>query len=66
MRLCRMSQVCVRWSLEDLCEMEEADMDILLRAYGSGTVPSLAQIRGKEDEDGAWRFDGSYGWACVI
>jgi len=61
-----MSQVCVRWSLEDLCEMGDADMQALLRAYGAGTVPSLAEVRGKEDMDGVWKFDGSFGWACVI
>lgn len=61
----RMSKVCVQWSLEDLCEMDEADMDELLRSYGPDLVPSLEQMRlGKGPEE--YHFDGSFGWACVI
>ena len=57
----RMSKVCVQWSLEDLCEMDEGDMDELLQSYAPDVVPSLQQIR-----FGEWRFDGSFGWACVV
>lgn len=55
-----MSKVCVQWSLEDLCEMDEHDMEILLRSYEPDKVPSLDDVRGP------WEFDGSFGWACVV
>ena len=55
-----MSKVCLDWSLEDLCEMNEEDMDVLLQSYALHEVPKLAEIRGSEE------FDGSYGWSCVI
>lgn len=58
----RMSKVCVKWSLEDLCEMEERDMEGLLQSYGPNVVPSLDQVRLGEDV-GVWTFDGSFGWA---
>ena len=61
----RMSKVCVDWSLEDLCDMEEEDMDRLLRSYVPEVVPSLEQVRLGE-KPGDWRFDGSFGWACVV
>lgn len=61
----RMSKVCVEWSLEDLCEMEEEDMDRLLRSYAPEKVPSFEQVRLRE-QPGDWRFDGSFGWACVV
>lgn len=41
----RMSNICESWSLEDLVEMTEGDMDTLLRSYESGRVPSLEQVR---------------------
>ncbi|EMC96390.1 hypothetical protein BAUCODRAFT_122397 [Baudoinia panamericana UAMH 10762] len=60
-----MSKVCVQWSLEDLCDMEEVDMDALLRSYAPDQVPSLTQVRLGE-EPGLWQFDGSFGWSCVV
>ena len=60
-----MSKVCVDWSLEDLCEMNEDDMDELLKSYAPNKVPSFEQVRLGE-EDGKFEFDGSFGWACVI
>lgn len=60
-----MSKVCVQWSLEDLCDMSESDMDDLLQFYTTDQVPSLEQIRLGEDPD-EWHFDGSFGWACVV
>jgi precorrin-2 dehydrogenase / sirohydrochlorin ferrochelatase len=57
--------VCVQWSLEDLCEMDEEDMDALLQFYAPDKVPSLRQTRLEEDPD-EWTFDGSYGFACVV
>lgn len=62
---CRMSKVCVQWSLEDLCDMEDIDMNELLQGYVPDQVPSLSQVRSGE-ELGVWQFDGSYGWSCVI
>ena len=55
-----MSKVCESWSLEDLVEMDEQDMEKLLGFYEPGTVPSFRNIHG--DEQGAWEFDGSFGW----
>ena len=60
-----MSKVCVDWSLEDLCDMEEADMHALLKFYEPNTVPTFEQIRLGE-KPGEFEFDGSFGWACVI
>ena len=61
----RMSKVCVQWSLEDLCAMDEDDIDTLLKSYGPDLVPSLVQVRLGE-EPGISSFDGSFRWACVI
>lgn len=60
-----MSKVCVEWSLEDLCSMEEQDMDELLHSYRPNVVPTLEQVR-RGEEPGKFEFDGSFGWACVI
>ena len=57
-----MSKVCESWSLEDLVEMDEEDMEQLLGFYRPGTVPSLGEIRTGE-EAGTYSFDGSFGWA---
>jgi len=56
-----MSMVCESWSLDDLCEMEVADMDAMLSFYNAGQVPSLEQLRLKE-EPGVTSFDGSFGF----
>lgn len=63
--LCRMSKVCESWSLEDLCEMNEADMEALLGFYKPNVVPSLDEVRLGE-EPGVPTFDGTFGWACVV
>jgi len=55
-----MSKVCLQWSLEDLCEMQERDMETLVKSYKTNQVPSLVDVRGP------WEFDGSFGWACVV
>ncbi|KAJ9636797.1 Bifunctional dehydrogenase and ferrochelatase [Coniosporium apollinis] len=59
-----MSKVCESWSLEDLVEMDEQDMERLLGFYKPGIVPSFEEIR-LGDESGVWRFDGSFGWSVV-
>lgn len=56
-----MSRVCENWSLEELTDMNEADMEELLGFYGSNKVPSLSQVRGNSDFD-HFEFDGSFGW----
>lgn len=56
-----MSRVCEEWSLEDLVEMDEEDMERLLEYYEPGTVPRFDEVRlGPLAEEFA--FDGSYGW----
>ncbi|KAF1815378.1 putative siroheme synthase Met8 [Eremomyces bilateralis CBS 781.70] len=40
-----MSKVCEAWPLEDLCDMDDGDMEKLLGHYQEANVPSLAQIR---------------------
>ncbi len=57
----RMSKVCESWSLEDLVDMKEEDMEALLEFYEPGTVPSLQSLRHGEGLDG-FGFDGSFGW----
>ncbi|KAF2857547.1 siroheme synthase Met8 [Piedraia hortae CBS 480.64] len=62
-RMTWMSKVCTNWSLEDLCDMNEDDMDALLQFYEPDQTPSLNKLRHGEDES---IFDGSFGWSCVI
>ncbi|KAH7128118.1 hypothetical protein B0J11DRAFT_263194 [Dendryphion nanum] len=52
-----MSKVCEQWSLDDLCEMTEEDMEELLGYYKPNTVPSLDAVRLGE-ADGV--FDGPF------
>lgn len=40
-----MSGVCESWSLEELVQMGEQDMDGLLAHYASGEIPSFQQTR---------------------
>lgn len=58
----RMIKVSDAYSLEDLVDMKEEDMDDLLKYYEPFTVPSLEQIRLGE-EPGIFEFDGSFGWS---
>lgn len=53
--------MCESWSLADLVEMDEEDMEALLGFYNPGTVPSLQKIRYGEEGDEIG-FDGSFGW----
>jgi len=53
-RMLWMSRVCVQWTLEDLCAMEEQDMEKLLESYAPNTVPSFNTVRGMRN--------GSIGW----
>ncbi len=56
-----MSRVCEEWSLEDLVEMDEEDMDMLLGFYKPGTVPRFEEVRLGNQAD-ELIFDGSFGW----
>ena len=56
-----MSRVCEQWSLEDLVEMDEEDMDRLLGFYKPGTVPQFEEVRLGNQAD-EYVFDGSFGW----
>ena len=56
-----MSKVCEQWSLEDLVEMEEKDMERLLWFYKPNTVPTFEEIRLGDIVEGS-AFDGSFGW----
>lgn len=53
--------MCESWSLENLVEMDEEDMDVLLGFYQPGTVPTFERVRCGDDLDG-YTFDGSFGW----
>ncbi|MCJ1370533.1 Bifunctional dehydrogenase and ferrochelatase [Loxospora ochrophaea] len=56
-----MSKVCESWTLENLVEMDEDDMEALLGFFKSGAVPTFDRIRlGDETEEFA--FNGSFGW----
>ncbi len=56
-----MSRVCEEWSLEDLVEMDDEDMDRLLGFYKPGTVPQFEEVRLGNQAD-EFVFDGSFGW----
>lgn len=56
-----MSRVCEEWSLEDLVEMDEEDMERLLGFYKPGTVPRFEDVRLGNQVD-EFVFDGSFGW----
>lgn len=60
-QFCRMSRVCEAWSLDDLVEMREEDMEVLLGYYKPGTVPTFKQVQGEPDFE-HYEFDGSFGW----
>lgn len=63
-RMTWMSQVCDKWTTEEFNEMEDADMEALVRYYDSGSVPSFEEIRLQDGDrgDSVWSFDGSFGW----
>lgn len=51
------------WSLEELVEMDEDDIETLLGYYLSDKVPTFEQVRLGEDAN--WiGFDGSMGFSC--
>lgn len=56
-----MSRLCESWSLEDLVEMDDEDMEKLLGFYKPGTVPTFDEVR-LGDKFDEFAFDGSFGW----
>jgi precorrin-2 dehydrogenase/sirohydrochlorin ferrochelatase len=58
----RMIKVSDAYSLEDLCEMSEKNMETLLQFYAPDKVPRLGCLKAMEGELDA--FDGSFGF-CV-
>ena len=57
-----MSRVCEEWSVEQLVELDEEDMDRLLGFYKPNTVPSFETVRLGDTKDD-FVFDGSFGWS---
>lgn len=53
----RMSRVCEQWTLDDLCDMTEEDMEMLLEFYSPNLVPTLDTVR-LQEPDGA--YDGPF------
>ncbi|PVI01913.1 siroheme synthase [Periconia macrospinosa] len=52
-----MSKVCEQWTLDELCDMTEEDMEMLLEYYSPGLVPSFETVR-LQEPDGA--YDGPF------
>ena len=65
-RMAWMTQVSDAYSLDQMCDLTEEDMDNLLRYYPSGKVPSLDTLnamRGSPDPSKLDVFDGSFGFS---
>lgn len=58
--MCRMIKVSDAYSLEDLCQMDDEDMETLLRFYAPDQVPRLGCLKAMEGQLDA--FDGSFGF----
>lgn len=62
-RMAWMSRVCDEWSTEEFNNMDEEDMDELVKGYEDNIVRSFESIRlGNTDQDVVWHFDASFGW----
>ncbi|KAH0548615.1 hypothetical protein GP486_007842 [Trichoglossum hirsutum] len=53
------AKLCESWSLEDLCRMDEGDMDTLLGFFAANKIPRFSEVH---TTDVAYEFDGSFGW----
>jgi len=53
--------VCERYTLDELVQLDDDDMDRLLVHYMDGSVPAYEEIRPHEP---TYDFDGSFGWHC--
>jgi precorrin-2 dehydrogenase/sirohydrochlorin ferrochelatase len=60
-RMAWMIKVSDAYSLEDLCEMDDRDMELLLQYYGPDKVPRFACLRAMDNRYDA--FDGSFGFS---
>ena len=56
-----MSKVCEQWSLDNLVEMDEGDMEKLLGFYNPNIIPSFQEIRYGEQPSAVGAF-GAFGW----
>lgn len=56
-----MSKVCEQWSLQELTDLNDKDMEILLGFYAPNEIPSSEVVRMQSRPD--WAFDGSFGWS---
>ncbi|EEQ31255.1 Bifunctional dehydrogenase and ferrochelatase [Microsporum canis] len=61
-RMSWISRICESWSLDELVNMTEDDMENLLQHYNSGNIPTFEQVRLKQGDSVA-PFDGSMGWS---
>lgn len=57
-----MIKVCDKWSTKDFNEMDDEDMERLVKFYGPDAVPSFDDIRMERPTNVVWEFDGSFGW----
>jgi precorrin-2 dehydrogenase/sirohydrochlorin ferrochelatase len=53
--------VCEKYTLDELVQLDDDDMDRLLVHYMDGSVPAYEEIRPHEP---TYDFDGSFGWHC--
>jgi hypothetical protein len=53
--------VCEQYTLDQLVNLDEEDMDRLLSCYQEGIVPPYHNVR---RESVVFNFDGSFGWYC--
>lgn len=58
----RMTKVCEEWSLEELCDMDEDDMEELLSCYPENKVMTYKELRRSSEQVLEEGFDGSFGW----
>jgi precorrin-2 dehydrogenase/sirohydrochlorin ferrochelatase len=56
-----MIKVSDAYSLEELCEMSEEDMEVLLRFYARDLVPRYGCLKAMKGEFDP--FDGSFGFS---
>jgi precorrin-2 dehydrogenase/sirohydrochlorin ferrochelatase len=57
----RMIEVCEKYSLDELVDLDEEDMDRLLSHYQEGIVPAYHEVH---QGGSLFDFDGSFGWYC--
>jgi precorrin-2 dehydrogenase/sirohydrochlorin ferrochelatase len=58
-----MTKVCEQWSFEELCDMDEADMENLLSHYAENKVVTYNELRGSAIQKASEETsDGGLGW----